>query len=84
MDPVTTTTTLASTTTTLASTTTLMVTSTDDVRGTVVTSTPEGAEVEDPEILPFTGSHDGYWFVLAFGALVVGAILVVGARRDEG
>ena len=77
-------TTVASTTTTLASTTTLAVTSTDDVRGTVVTSTPEGDEVEDPETLPFTGSHDGYWFLLAGVALLLGMILVVGARRDEG
>ena len=66
-----------------ASTTTLMVTSTDGVRGRVVTSTPEGAEVEDPETLPFTGSHDGYWFVLAVAALVVGAILVVGTRETR-
>jgi LPXTG-motif cell wall-anchored protein len=77
-------TTVASTTTTLASTTTLAVTSTDDVRGTVVTSTPEGDEVEDPETLPFTGSHDGYWVLLAGAALLLGMILVVGARRDEG
>jgi LPXTG-motif cell wall-anchored protein len=40
--------------------------------------------VEDSEELPFTGSHDGYWLLLAGAALVVGVILVVGARRDEG
>jgi LPXTG-motif cell wall-anchored protein len=77
-------TTVASTTTTLATTTTFAVTSTDDVRGTAITTTPEGDEVEDSEELPFTGSHDGYWLLLAGAALVVGVILVVGARRDEG
>lgn len=75
---------VASTSSTLATTTTPAVTSTDDVRGTVITSTPEGHEVDDLEELPFTGSHNGHWLLIAGATLIVGVILVVGARRDEG
>lgn len=93
----TTTTTIAATTTTLAATTTSEVaptstapppeettTTEDEVLGTVITSTTAPPdEVEDLEVLPFTGPNDGGWAFLAAGLLALGGILVVASRRDE-
>lgn len=56
----------------------------DEVLGTVITNTTVGDEVEDAEVLPFTGPNDGALLFLAGGLLVLGGILVVGLRREDG
>jgi hypothetical protein len=51
----------------------------DEVLGTVITSTPVG----DLQELPFTGPHNDLWVMVARSLLAVGAILVIGSRRNE-
>jgi hypothetical protein len=55
-----------------------------EVRPIVVTTTV-GAEVSPvvAETLPFTGSNDRGWLVLAGVALTLGTILVVGSRSED-
>ena len=93
LSEVTTTTTIAATTTTMngevGSTSVTLppedTTSTveDSVGGTVITTTTVGDEVEDLEVLPFTGSHDAAWLFLLGSALALAGILVVGSKRED-
>jgi LPXTG-motif cell wall-anchored protein len=55
----------------------------DSVGGTVITTTTVGDEVEDLEVLPFTGSHDAAWLFLLGSALALAGILVVGSKRED-
>lgn len=94
----TTTTIAATTTTTIAATTTTEevgstsvvsppeeTTSTvdDSVGGTVITSSTVADEVEDLEVLPFTGTNDAALLFLVGSALALAGILVVGSRRGD-
>jgi hypothetical protein len=54
----------------------------DSVLGTVVTTTVAD-EVDALEVLPFTGSDSVPLITLAASAIVLGAILVLSARREE-
>jgi LPXTG-motif cell wall-anchored protein len=51
----------------------------------IVVTTTVGTEVSPvvAETLPFTGSNDVGWLVLAGVALTLGTILVVGSRRED-
>ena len=52
----------------------------------IVVTTTIGSEVVSPvvtETLPFTGSNDLGWLLLAGEALALGSILVIGSRREE-
>jgi len=55
----------------------------DDVLGTVITTSTVADEVDDLEILPFTGSNTDALIVLAVSALILGGIMVMSARGDE-
>ena len=54
----------------------------DSVLGTVITTTVAD-EVQDLEVLPFTGSDSAALVTLAASAIALGAILVLSARREE-
>lgn len=55
----------------------------DEVRGTIITTTTVGDEVEAVEVLPLTGSDDGALLLAAASVLALGGILLVGSRREE-
>ncbi len=63
---------------------TVVTTSTTEATTTTLKPTTVVSAVEaEGETLPFTGSNDLGWLVLAGGALAIGSILVVTGRREE-
>jgi hypothetical protein len=53
----------------------------DDQAGGVTLTT--SAAVGDPSVLPFTGLDRGHIIALGASALVLGLLMVAGARREE-
>ena len=55
----------------------------DEVEGTVVTPPTTPDQVDGVDVLPFTGIHGGALAAVAFGALALGGLMLLSARRDE-
>ena len=56
----------------------------DEVEGTVVTPPPTTPDqVDGVDVLPFTGVQGGALAAVAFGALALGCLMLISARRDE-
>jgi LPXTG-motif cell wall-anchored protein len=79
----TTTTTTTSTTTTTVPNQVLPTVVTTTTAPTTTTTTVASSVAGESETLPFTGSESIGWLALAGGALALGSILVVSARREE-
>ena len=55
----------------------------DEVEGTVITPPTTPDQVDGVDVLPFTGVHGGALAAVAFGALALGCLMLISARRDE-